>query len=556
MRLPERRGHPGEDQVERWYRAGYWRRELVGELLEQQAAQRPDGLAVVDADRRVTWQELYRLSRRLAAHLRSIGIGPGDAVAVQLPNWLEYLVSYYGIQLAGAVVVQPGIDWRTVELEHALQTGPVRAIIVPREFRVDFPAMIAALRPRLPHLEHVIVARGSAPAGCLSLDRLLEDPLETRSGQALRREERSSEDMTRIVFTSGTTGIPKPVVHTNNSVAFSVAALTSAFHFTAGDVVFMYVPFSTNYGAITGLHLPVTLGATVVLMDRFDPDRVLERIERERVTFIPGTPTAFLALLGSPELGRRDLGSLRLAFASGASGPPGLLQRVRDGLHTAAVEGYGMNEFGLAMWFTPQDDPAIVDGTIGRPIPGVEARVVRDDGQPAAVGEPGEMVIKSPGMSAGYLDSPEANAAAWDEQGWFHSGDLMTRDEHGNFRVVGRSKDIIIKGGANVSPREVEDALAGHPGVHEVSVVGLPDPYYGEVVCACVVPEPGAALTLEAVQEFLKPKIAFFKLPSHLLVCDALPRNSMGKVKKGILKQRAQQSTETDTVKEVSRRES
>ena len=251
--------------------AGYWRDEALSDLLEAQAQQRPDAIAVVDAPRRVTWAELYRLSRRLALHLWEMGLRPRDTVVLQLPNWVEYLVSYHAIQLLGAVVCQPGVDWRAQEMEYALSLGPAMAAIIPAEVRsFDFPAMIAELRFRAPQLEHVLVARGTAPEGCISLDVLLNDPIEDRYDEEILRGCRpGANEVARLVFTSGTTGPPKAIMHTNNTTRFSSRMTAQTFGLNSNDVFFVYVPMSTNFGAILGIYMPIEVGATVVLTDRF-----------------------------------------------------------------------------------------------------------------------------------------------------------------------------------------------------------------------------------------------------------------------------------------------
>lgn len=527
--------------------AGYWRDEVLGDLLEAQAQRRPDAIAVVDGPRRVTWAELYRLSRRLALHLWEMGLRPGDVVVLQLPNWVEYLVSYHAIQSLGAVVCQPGVDWRALEMEYALGLGPARAAIIPAEIRsFDFPAMVAELRSRAPQLEHVLVARGTAPEGCVSLDALLSDPIEDRYGEEiLRRYRRGANEVSRLVFTSGTTGQPKAIMHTNNTTRFSSRVAVQTFGLNSNDVFLAYVPMSANFGAMLGIYMPIEVGATVVLTDRFS--RTLELIERERVTYLPGTPTAFNAISNSPDLGQRDLSSLKLIMSAGANCPVEVIRAVRDRFDGLFIEAFGMNEFGMGMFTWPEDDPAEVDGSVGRPFQGVETRIADDQGQQVPVHQPGELLVRHAGMCVGYYRNPEANAESWDEDGWFHTGDLATMDSKGNIRIVGRKKDIIIRGGANISPYEVEDAITPHPKVGEVSVIGLPDPYYGEVVCACVIPNPGEELTLEELTDFLKPRIAYYKLPTRLVPRQEFPLNSMGKLVKRALREQVLESLAAGT---------
>lgn len=528
-------------RIESCYRAGYWRNETVGDLLARHARERPHALAVVDGDARMSWAELWRSSRRFALHLRALGIGPGDAVALQLPNWLEYLPCYHGIQLAGGVVVQIGADWRRAEMAYGLGVGPAKVAIVPWRFQdCDFPAILRDLRPDLPGLKHVLVARGDArhdpPAGWLSLDRLLVDPIEERGPPDALADRRPDPDrIVRIVFTSGTTGLPKAIMHTDNTLAHSGRTVRAAFGHDAGDVILMFVPFSTNYGSIMGLQLPAEAGAATVLMDRFSAGGALALVERERVTYLPATPTGFIALTNSPAAAERRHDSLRLMLSAGASFPVASIKALRRTFDAAFVDSFGMNEFGMGLWCRPDDDPDMADGSIGRPIAGVEARIVDADGAPLPPGETGELAIRSAGMCAGYYGNAEANATSWDEDGWFRSGDLATMDGPGRFRVVGRSKDVIIRGGANVSPREIEEALLGDPRIREVAVIGLPDEYYGETVCACVIPKPGAAPTGDEIRAWLAARIAAYKVPSRVVLLDEFPLNSMGKVKKEAL---------------------
>ena len=524
--------------------AGYWRDEALGDLLEAQARQRPDAIAVVDGPRRVTWVELYRLSRRLALHLWEMGLRPRDVVALQLPNWVEYLVSYHAIHILGAIVCQPGADWRAQEMEYALSMGPARAAIIPAEFRsFDFPAMVAELRSRAPQLEHVLVARGTAPEGCISLDALLSDPIEDRHDEEiLRRCRPGANEVSRLVFTSGTTGLPKAIMHTNNTTRFSSRVAVETFGLNPSDVFLVHVPMSANFGALLGIYMSIEAGATVVLMDRFSPEMALELMERERVTYLPGTPTAFIAIMNSPDIGRRDLSSIKLTMSAGASCPVEVVREIRDRFREMFIEAFGMNEFGIAIWTWPEDDPAEVEGSVGRPFQGVEAKVVDDQGRVEAVHQSGELLVSHAGMCVGYHGNPEANAEAWDADGWFHTGDLAAMDSKENIRIVGRQKDIIIRGGANISPYEVEEAITPYPKVREVSVVGLPDPYYGEVVCACVIPKPGEEPTLEELKDFLKPRIAYYKLPTRLALCREFPMNSMGKVLKRALRQQVLES--------------
>ena len=539
MKIQPAAGRLDAARIEQCYRAGYWRDEVVGDLLARHAEQRPDAIAIIDRDHRISWADLDRLSRRFALHLRRLGIEPGDAVVLQLPNWFEYLVCYHGIFLAGGIVVQIGADWRSAEMGYGFGVGPAKAAIVPREFLgFDFAATLRDLRPRLPNLKHVMVARGEVSAGYISLDDLLADPIEDRiAPETLLGCRPSPDQVHRIVFTSGTTGLPKAIMHTMNTLAHSGRTVQADFGHDSNDVILMYVPFSTNFGAIMGLQLPLAVGATMVLMDRFSASGALDLMERENVTYIAGTPTGFMALSNSPAAEHARTASLRLLLSAGDSFPVQAIKELRQRFKTTFIDSFGMNEFGMGFWCLPDDDPDEVDGSIGRAIPGVEARIVDADGQPMPPGETGELVIKSAGMCAGYHDNADANAASWDHDGWFHSGDLATLDGRGYFRVVGRSKDVIIRGGANVSPREVEEILIREPRISEVSVIGLPDDHYGQVICACIIPKPGENPTVDEIRAYLEPLIASYKLPSRIARLENFPLNAMGKVRKDVLRE-------------------
>ncbi len=524
-------------RIERNHQAGYWRDEIITDLLAKHADDRPDAIAIVDGERRLSWSQFHLLSQRFALHLRELGVEPGDIVALQMPNWMEYLVCYHGIRFAGAITVQVGADWRSTEMAYGYGIGPAKVAIVPTEFLgFDYPAVLQDLRPDLPGLEHILVARGEAPDGTLSLDATLSDPIEERvSVETLLACRPSPDEIIRIVFTSGTTGLPKAIMHTDNTLGHSGRVTQADFGHDANDVILMFVPFSTNYGAIMGLQLQMTAGAAMVVMDHFSASGALGLIGRENVTYVPATPTHFIALTNTPAMENARVDSIRLMLSAGAPFPVQSIKEMRQKFQTTFIDSFGMNEFGMGLWCMPDDDPNEVDGTIGRAIAGVEAQVLGIDGQRVAPGETGELAIKSAGMCAGYFNQPEANAAAWDEDGWFHSGDLATEDDKGYFRIVGRSKDVIIRGGANVSPREIEEILIHEPRIREASVIGLPDDYYGETVCACVIAKSGEIPTAEEIQAYLRPKIASYKLPSRVVMMEEFPLNSMGKVRKDVL---------------------
>jgi fatty-acyl-CoA synthase len=338
------------------------------------------------------------------------------------------------------------------------------------------------------------------------------------------------------VFTSGTTNRPKAILHTTNTTRFSSRIIAQTYGITSSDVALSYLPLTTNAGAVWSLYLPLETGLRTALLDRFSAERALSVVEREQVTLFCGSPTALIAMSEKRDASRPGPGRLRLLISSGSSCPPQAIPEIRRRLKASFIEVYGMNELGWATTTTVDDDPATVDGTIGRPYPYVEAKVIGDDGSAVPSGSMGELMLRSPGRSLGYHSNAELTAATWSPDGWLYTGDNATVDDAGNIALVSRKKDMIIRGGANVSPREVEEATLEHPAVDDVAVVGIPDDVYGESVSVCVVLKPGHSLELEELREFLMPRIAFYKIPSRLEVINSMPFTSSGKVRRNVLR--------------------
>ncbi len=525
-------------RVEQAYQAGFWHHERVTDQLLRHANERPEAVAIVDGEYRLSWGDLAQRIACVRTHLRDLGLTHGDVVALQLPNWHEYTIAFHALQQLGCVVLQLGADWKEPEMEQGLDSAPAKAIVSPAAFAGYETARAASsLMEASSTLEHVIVVRGEAPTGCHSLDEWLS--VGTGSSAYDWTQPAAPDEVVRLVFTSGTTGRPKPIMHTHNTTIHSSRTLAAAFKLSSDDVLFSYVPLSTNYGAIMGLFLHALTGATLVYMDKFSASGTLELVERENITFLPGTPTAFMALTNSPALSRFDTASLKVMISAGSSFPVQAIRALRAAIPSPFIESYGMNEFGMGFWCSLDDDEEAVIGSIGRPIPGLEARVVDTNKSDVAAGETGELIIQSAGLCAGYHGRPEANAESWDNDGWFYTGDLASVNATtGAYHIVGRSKEVIIRGGANVSPREVEEALVTDPRVREAAVIGLPDDYYGETVCACVIANDSESVTDAQLIEYLRERLAGYKVPTRVEFVDAFPLNAMGKVQKRVLVER------------------
>jgi acyl-CoA synthetase (AMP-forming)/AMP-acid ligase II len=516
------------------YRDRAWSGETLTELLDHRAVSQARETAVMDGETMLTWSDVRRWSKQLAESLRDLGIQKGDAVILQLPNWWEHVVIYYALHMVGAVVVQVGVDWRSREVQFALSVGNPKLAFIPSSFRdFQFPAMYRALeRGRRITL---VTTRGVAPNDCLAFGRLLhpdpQRPLLEAVSQKL-----GPDEISRVVFTSGTTGAPKAILHTTNTTRFSSRTIANTYRVAATDVALSYLPLSTNAGAVWSLYLPLETGMAVALLDRFSADRAIQTMAGNAVTLFCGSPTALLAICNSDQLDRSRLSRLRLVISSGSSCPPDSISLIRSSLGASFVEVYGMNEIGWATTTNPVDEPEMVDGTVGRPYEGVEAGIVGAEGTFEEPGVPGELVLRSPGMSVGYFDNPELTASTWDEEGWLRTGDYAVMNDAGNITLLSRKKDLIIRGGANVSPREVEEAILTLSAVKEVTVVGIPHDTQGEEVCACVILQSGQMLTLEDLRQHLIPRIAYYKVPTRLEFIESFPVTSVGKVRRNLLR--------------------
>jgi acyl-CoA synthetase (AMP-forming)/AMP-acid ligase II len=351
-------------------------------------------------------------------------------------------------------------------------------------------------------------------------------------------------EIMRMCFTSGTTGNPKGVLHCTNTTMCTCELINEELRVTGNDVLLDYLPVGLNWGYIT-LVQSVMAGARAVLMERFSAEGALELIERERVTYIPTAPASIVAMLNSPDLAKRDLGSLRVVITGGASAAVETIKAFQAALPNAKlIELYGMLETGFHSFTRLEDDPLKVNGTVGRCVKQMGLRIIDDDGNDMPFGEVGEIAAIGPSVHFGYLDNPDANRDSFTADGWFRTGDLgQFVDEERNVRIAGRKKEIINRGGKKYFPREIEELLYEHPSILQVAIVGAPDARLGEKNCLCAVLKPGTTLTLQEVVGFLRGRVADYKLPEQLVLLDALPMTPTGKIRRPLLVQQVMQQT-------------
>jgi acyl-CoA synthetase (AMP-forming)/AMP-acid ligase II len=535
MRIPDPPLDPA--RIAEFTANGYWLDTTSNDALEAWAHMAPQRLAIADGRVRLTFAEYHRRAERLAAHLIGLGLGAEDVVAIQLPNWSEFAVALNAAMLAGIPFCQFHSDFRAREVEFILGFTEASALILPQRFRrFDYLEMLAGLRPKLPRLTHVMVVGEDVPAGYFDLRGFLD----ARGGPAIddhaqRRRRPRANDLCRTAFTSGTTGDPKAVLHLHNTTNCAARFVNETHRIGPDSVLLAFLPVGLNWGLINVLQ-GIFAGCAVILQEVFDAEAALRLIERERVTHFCCAPAHLVALLATPDLDRFDLSSLEVITTGGASCPIEVIRAVRARLPGHLLELYGMLECGFQSHTRLEDDPEAACGLVGRPLPEMGIRVVDDDGQDCARGTPGEILTYGPSVTIGYYNNPEANRKSFSADGWFATGDIGVLDHNGYLKIVDRKKELIIRGGANIYPREIEEVLYQHPKVLEAAAIGIPDTRLGERVCAAIVLKPGETLSFAELTAFLRDKIATYKLPEFLEVLDALPRTPTGKAQKGPLR--------------------
>lgn len=526
---------PAPELAARYRAAGYWTDETLGSFLDRRiAAQARLELRIWSGTRpfRGTIAAVHELARRLAGGLRGLGIGPGDVVAVQLPNWVEAAAAFWAVPRLGAVLVPIVPYYGTREVGFILRQAGARALLVPDRFRnVDYLAALERIRSEAPELETLVVVGERTTAGALPFSRVIEAP-------ALEETVAAAPDEPAVVaYTSGTTSDPKGVIHTHRTLLAEVRQLASI---QAADEPPSLVGAPTGHfiGMLAGLFLPLERGQPIHLIDVWNPEAVLSAMLEADLGAGSGSTFFLTSLLDHPEIRPAHLERMRYVGLGGAPVPAAVADRAAS-LGISIIRSYGCSEQPSITGSSHRDPPAKRMHTDGAPLAGVEIRLVGEAGREVGPGEPGEILSRGPELFAGYTD-PELTAESFDAEGWYATGDIGVLDENGWLTITDRKKDIIIRGGENVSAGEVEELIAQMPGVAEVAVVAAPDPRLGEHGCAFVRPAPGrSAPDLEAVRAHLaRAGLAKQKWPEELREAADLPRTPSGKIKKYALRER------------------
>jgi fatty-acyl-CoA synthase len=508
--------------------------ETIGANLERTIARVPDADAIVSRHQgvRLTYAELGESVDRVARALMAIGLEPGDRLGVWSPNRVEWLVLQYATAKAGVILVNINPAYRTTELEYALNQSGCRVLVAASSFKTsDYEAMVEEVRDNLPALERTIYFDTSG------WDELLAGASDVDPGDLRARADALEfDEPINIQYTSGTTGFPKGATLSHHNILNNGWFIGEYCRYTEADRVCIPVPFYHCFGMVLGNLACTTHGACIVLPDAaFEPRSVLEAVQEERCTSLYGVPTMFIAELEHPEFDSFELGTLRTGIMAGSPCPVEVMRKVIDRMHMSEVTiCYGMTETAPVSTQTGADDP--LDrrvSTVGRVHPHVEIKLVDPQtGRTVERGQPGELLTRGYSVMLGYWNEPERTAEAIDRARWMHTGDLATMDDEGYLNIVGRSKDMIIRGGENVYPREIEEFLYTHPEVADVSVVGVPDEKYGEEIMAWVQRREGASLSEDELKDFCRGKIAHYKVPRYVKFVDEFPMTITGKIQK------------------------
>ena len=516
-------------------------RETIGANLERTVQRFGDREALVSCsqDVRFTYTQLAAAVDELARGLLAAGIARGDRVGIWSPNCAEWVLVQYATAKIGVILVNINPAYRTSELEYALRQSGCRMLISAPAFKTsDYRAMVAQVRPDLPELEQVVFLDTDDWAQLLAGgERVPPRDLDALAAQL------GPEDPINIQYTSGTTGFPKGATLSHVNILNNGFFIGEGCRYSERDRVCIPVPFYHCFGMVLGNLACTTHGAAIVIpAPAFDPEATLNAVAAERCTSLYGVPTMFIAQLDHPHFADHDLSSLRTGIMAGSPCPIEVMKRVIERMHMSEVGiAYGMTETSPVSTQTAFDDPLEKRvGTVGRVHPHVEIKIVDPaDGETVARGVSGELCTRGYSVMGGYWNDPERTAEAIDQQGWMHTGDLATMDGEGYVNIVGRIKDMVIRGGENIYPREVEEFLYSHPDIADVQVIGVPDERYGEELMAWVIPRGAATLDADQLREFCHGKIAHYKIPRYVKLVDEFPMTVTGKVQKFKMREQA-----------------
>ena len=534
--------------------------QTIGDFFDAMAERQPDHEALVSRHegRRLTYRELQREATRLASALFKLGLAPGDRVGIWAHNNVPWVLMQIATAKAGLILVNINPAYRVAELEYALNKVNCKALVMMPRFKTsDYVAMVRQLAPelahasagepagqRLPHLRHVIwldqPGQGQEEPGMMRFSALMAtgDPQDSRVADAQRTLKAAQP--VNIQFTSGTTGFPKGATLTHRNILNNGFFIGECMKLTPADRMCVPVPLYHCFGMVLSNLACLTHGSTIIYPnDSFDPLAVLETVQAEKCTALNGVPTMFIAELEHPRFKELDFSTLRTGIMAGSPCPIEVMKRVVGEMHLSEITiAYGMTETSPVSCQSNTDTPLERRvSTVGTVQPHLEVKIMDPATDATATpGTTGELCVRGYSVMHGYWDEPAKTREAIDTEGWMHTGDLATMDEEGYVNIVGRSKDMVIRGGENVYPREIEEFLYRHPKIQDVQVIGVPDPKYGEELCAWIIPKTGQEITEDEVRAFCNGQIAHYKIPRYIRFVDAFPMTVTGKIQKFVMR--------------------
>ena len=531
----------------------------LGDLLDEMAEKYPDHEAVVYTDRpfRKTYSELRDLCNQVAKGRMAIGIKRGDHVAIWATNYPEWILAQFATAKIGAVLVTVNTNYKIFELEYLLRQSDSSTLILTDGFKdSNYIEIINQLCPELkdsepgnlknpsfPYLKNIIYIGDKEYPGMFSWNQLYEMG-KSISDQQLMEVQKSLDphDVINMQYTSGTTGFPKGVMLTHYNIINNAKAIGDCMKLTHKDKLCIPVPFFHCFGCVLGILACVTHGSTMVPIEHFNPVKVMQALQDEECTAVHGVPTMFIAMLEHPDFHKFKFPKLRTGIMAGSPCPIKVMRQVVEQMGATEITiAYGQTEASPVCTQTRVDDSIDLRvSTVGRVLPFIEAKIVDPETKKEVPnGTPGEFVVRGYNVMKGYYKMPEATAQAIDSEGWLHTGDLATRDDNGYFKITGRIKDMIIRGGENIYPKEIEEFLYTHPAVKDVQVIGVPDKVYGEEIAACIILKEGKRATEEEIKDFVRQNMARHKTPKYVMFMDSFPLTANGKVQKYKLREYA-----------------
>lgn len=504
-----------------------------GKMLDKLAEEIPNKEFLVFKDQRITYAQFHTNVLKMAMALKRLGLHKGDRVGVLFPSCLEFFYVQQAILYLGGVFISLSTRYRRFEITYMMKHAGARFLFCVDEYMgTNFIDILEEIRPELLEMETIIIRGHSVPNWARSYDEVFD------LGQKIDAAELFSElpvakDIASIFYTSGSTGMPKGVPQPHLSLIWASTRVCEGLQIGPDDVFLMMLPSSFIFASFVLFTNAVMGRSKIVMMENFEPGEALRLQEAERVSVLYGVPTMFTVMLNHPDFQKYDLSSNRTGYMSGAYCPPELVQAVIKKMHCNISAIYGMTESCGAITMPKyEDDDYIKSTTLGQPIKGLDLKIVNNDGDRVEIGEIGEVAIRGESLFSSYYKNPELAKESFDSEGFFLTGDLGRLDENGRLVLVGRKKEMIIRGGFNVYPTEVEEQINLIEGVQYVAVVGVSEPKMGERICACIVPVPGYQLSSEKIISFCKKNLATYKIPDSVDIMDSLPMTTTGKIQK------------------------